>query len=76
MKKAIALLLIGSTLTVASCQPKPKMEENTTDANAKTTMMTADSASMGSEPASSTMGTDADGSTMMSTTTTTESTTK
>ena len=74
MKKVLALLFIGTTLTFAACQPKPKTEEATTDSTATTTMMT-DSASMGADSAKSMMGSDSVSS-MMSTTTTVESTTK
>ena len=49
MKKFFALLFVGSTLTFAACQPKPKTEEAGVDANATmstdTTTMATDSAS-------------------------------
>lgn len=50
MKKVIALLFVGSLLTFAACQPKPKTEETGVDATATmstdTTTMATDSSSM------------------------------
>jgi hypothetical protein len=48
MKKIFALLFVGSMLTFAACQSKPKTEEATTDSTATlstdTTTMATDSA--------------------------------
>ncbi|MBD2756272.1 hypothetical protein [Spirosoma validum] len=47
MKKVFALLFVGSMLTFASCQSKPKTEETSTDSTAvittDTTVMATDS---------------------------------
>jgi protein involved in sex pheromone biosynthesis len=49
MKKVLALLFVGSLLTFAACQPKPKTEEAGVDSTARmstdTTTMATDSAS-------------------------------
>jgi hypothetical protein len=69
MKKVLALLFIGSTLTFAACQTKPKTEEAAVDSTATTTMST-DTTTMAADSAmSTTVVTD-------SATTTTESMTK
>lgn len=55
MKKVFALLFIGSTLTFAACQSKPKTEEaaTTTTDSAMTTMST-DTTTMAGDSATST----------------------
>ncbi|MFC5411431.1 hypothetical protein ACFPMF_19065 [Larkinella bovis] len=44
MKKVFALLFVGSMLTFAACQSKPKTEETTTTDS--TSVMSADSATV------------------------------
>ncbi|AKD57359.1 hypothetical protein [Spirosoma radiotolerans] len=62
MKKVFALLFVGSMLTFAACQSKPKTEETTTDSTAvmstDTTTMATDSASTMSTDSASTMAAD------------------
>ncbi|GAB3555830.1 hypothetical protein [Spirosoma fluminis] len=62
MKKVFALLFVGSMLTFAACQTKPKTEEAGTDSTATmmtdTTMMATDSAAMMSTDTAATMATD------------------
>lgn len=52
MKKVLALLFIGSTLTFAACQSKPKTEETTTDSTVTT--MSTDTTTMATDSAMST----------------------
>lgn len=54
MRKALALLFVGSALTLAACTTKPKTEE----AGTKNTMMSTDTSSMATDSASSTMASD------------------
>ncbi|WP_288425529.1 hypothetical protein [uncultured Spirosoma sp.] len=49
MKKVFALLFIGSTLTFAACQSKPKTEETTTDSTVTT--MSTDTTTMATDSA-------------------------
>ncbi|TAE22868.1 MAG: hypothetical protein EAZ91_23165 [Cytophagales bacterium] len=56
MKKVFALLFVGTMITFAACQSKPKTEEAAVDSTATTTMST-DSAAMTTDSAS-TMATD------------------
>lgn len=55
MKKIVVLLFVGSMLTFASCQSKPKTEEAAVDSTAvmstDTTTMTTDSAAAGVDSA-------------------------
>ncbi|KAB7729124.1 hypothetical protein F5984_15865 [Rudanella paleaurantiibacter] len=48
MKKALALLFVGTMVTFAACQSKPKTEEAAVDSTATTTMST-DSAAMSTD---------------------------
>lgn len=58
MKKVIALLFVGSMLTFAACQSKPKTEETTTTTTEGTTTMPTDTSMMATDSASSTMMSD------------------
>ena len=62
MKKLFALLFVGSMLTFAACQSKPKTEEAGTDSTATmstdTTTMATDSASTTSTDSASTTSAD------------------
>ncbi|RIV22190.1 hypothetical protein DYU11_14215 [Fibrisoma montanum] len=62
MKKVFALLFVGSMLTFAACQSKPKTEEAGVDSTATmstdTTMMATDSASTMATDSASTMAAD------------------
>lgn len=55
MKKVFALLFVGSMLTFAACQSKPKTEETTTDSTAAvstdTTTMTDSASTMSTDSA-------------------------
>ncbi len=55
MKKVFALLFVGSMLTFAACQSKPKTEETTTTDSTAT--MSTDTTTMATDSAS-TMSTD------------------
>jgi hypothetical protein len=48
MKKVFALLFVGTMVTFAACQSKPKTEEAAVDSTATTTMST-DSAAMSTD---------------------------
>lgn len=56
MKKVFALLFIGSMLTFAACQSKPKTEETSTDSTA---VITTDTTVMAND-SSATMATETD----------------
>ncbi|WP_040006987.1 hypothetical protein [Fibrisoma limi] len=62
MKKVFALLFVGSMLTFAACQSKPKTEEAAVDSTATmstdTTMMATDSASTMTTDSAATMSAD------------------
>ncbi|GAB3924412.1 hypothetical protein [Larkinella terrae] len=49
MKKVLALLFVGSMLTFAACQSKPKTEETTSTDSTAT--MTSDSSTMSTDSA-------------------------
>jgi hypothetical protein len=52
MKKIFALLFVGTMITFAACQSKPKTEEAAVDSTATT--MSTDSAAMSTDSAAST----------------------
>lgn len=52
MKKVLALLLVGSLLTFAACQAKPKTEEAGVDSTA---LMSTDTTTMATDSASTMM---------------------
>ncbi|MGV3560037.1 hypothetical protein [Larkinella arboricola] len=51
MKKVLALLFVGSMLTFAACQSKPKTEETTSTAADSTATMSTDSSTMATDSA-------------------------
>ena len=51
MKKVLAVLFVGSMITFAACQSKPKTEETTSTATDSASTVTTDSSTMATDSA-------------------------